>query len=69
MDGLATIRSRNVETELCHEFDELQDVHSAVWQLTMTSMQAFGFWVDFCCCTFVAFVTIGFIVSYDSKKS
>lgn len=67
MDGLATIRSRNVQTELCHEFDELQNVHSSVWQLTMTSITAFGFWIDFLCWTFSACVTFSFIVLYDSK--
>lgn len=35
----------------------------------MTSTQAFAFWVDYLCCTFVACVTFSFIVLYESEAS
>lgn len=33
INGLATIRARNIQNILSNEFDRLQDAHSAVWQL------------------------------------
>lgn len=66
INGLATIRSRNIQNELVHEFDELQNVHSGVWQLAVTSNTACGLWMDCISTAFVASVTFSFIIFYES---
>lgn len=67
INGLATIRARNIQQELTHEFDELQDVHSSVWHLALTSNEACGLWMDCVSTAFVAAVTFSFIILYESK--
>lgn len=67
LSGLSTIRARNIQTELIHEFDSLQDVHSAVWQLAVSSNTACGLWMDCVSTSFVACVTFSFIILYESK--
>lgn len=66
INGLATIRSRSIQNELVHEFDELQNVHSGVWQLAVTSNTACGLWMDCISTAFVASVTFSFIIFYES---
>lgn len=68
INGLTTIRARNIQQELCHEFDELQDVHSSVWHLALTSNEACGLWMDCVSTGFVASVTFSFIILYESKR-
>lgn len=67
INGLATIRARNIQNKLSNEFDALQDVHSAVWQLAMTSNTACGLWMDCVSTAFVASVTFSFIILYESE--
>lgn len=50
---------------ICQEFDALQNVHSAVWQLTMSSNAALGLWLDCISTAFVACVTYSFIVMHQ----
>lgn len=67
INGLTTIRARNIQTKLINEFDELQNVHSAVWQLAMTANTACGLWMDCVSTLFVASVTFSFIILYESE--
>lgn len=67
INGLTTIRTQNINQKLCHEFDELQDVHSAVSQLSSSSAEAYGIWMDLVSTVFLAFVTYGFIFFYESE--
>lgn len=96
INGLATIRARNIQSKYewnspffgmmifinkyfsCHfywleaklasEFDGLQDVHSAVWQLAITSNTACGLWMDCVSTAFVASVTFSFIILYERES-
>lgn len=67
LTGISTIRSRGLQTRLAREFDELQDVHSGIWQLTMSANTALGLWLDCVSTAFVACVTFSFIAMFDSK--
>ncbi|XP_054082256.1 ATP-binding cassette sub-family C member 4 [Zeugodacus cucurbitae] len=60
LSGIATIRARELQEIVTKEFDNLQDVHSAVWQLTMSSNTALGLWLDCISCCFLAAVTFSF---------
>ncbi|XP_004519652.1 multidrug resistance-associated protein 4 [Ceratitis capitata] len=60
LSGIATIRARELQDIVIKEFDCLQDVHSAVWQLTMASNTALGLWLDCVSCCFLASVTFSF---------
>ncbi|KAM7362920.1 CF transmembrane conductance regulator isoform 2-T6 [Cochliomyia hominivorax] len=62
LSGIATIRSRNLQDTVAKEFDNLQDVHSSVWQLTMASNTALGLWLDCVSCCFLTSVTFSFIL-------
>lgn len=67
LSGLATIRSRNLHKVVIREFDDLQNVHSAVWQLTMAANTALGLWLDCVSCCFLTSVTFSFIVLSQRK--
>lgn len=67
INGLATIRARNIQNTLSNEFDRLQDVHSAVWQLGKTANTAFGLWMDCVSTAFLASVIFSFIILYESE--
>ncbi|XP_050316874.1 ATP-binding cassette sub-family C member 4 [Bactrocera neohumeralis] len=60
LSGIATIRARELQDIVIKEFDSLQDVHSAVWQLTMAANTALGLWLDCVSCCFLASVTFSF---------
>uniref|UniRef100_A0A336LRH9 CSON001220 protein n=1 Tax=Culicoides sonorensis TaxID=179676 RepID=A0A336LRH9_CULSO len=62
LNGISTIRANQAQEKVATEFDGLQDVHSAVWQLTMCSNTALGLWLDCISTTFVACVAFSFIV-------
>ncbi|XP_037945079.1 multidrug resistance-associated protein 4 [Teleopsis dalmanni] len=62
LSGIATIRARELQDVVAREFDNLQDVHSAVWQLTMASNTALGLWLDCASCCFLTSVTFSFIM-------
>ena len=67
LSGIATIRSRNLQDTVAKEFDQLQDVHSGVWQLTMASNTALGLWLDCVSCCFLTAVTFSFIILSGRK--
>ncbi|XP_050071787.1 ATP-binding cassette sub-family C member 4 [Anopheles maculipalpis] len=69
LSGLSTIRSSGVQEKIREEFDDLQNVHSAVWQLTMASNAALGLWLDCISTAFVACVTFSFIVLHQDTFS
>lgn len=57
-----------ITAKLSNEFDSLQDVHSGVWQLAITSNTACGLWMDCVSTAFVASVTFSFIILYESES-
>lgn len=67
LNGLSTIRANSAQEKLSLEFDELQDVHSGVWHLTMSSNEALGLWLDCISAAFIACVAFSFIVLNESK--
>lgn len=67
LSGIATIRSRNMQKKVANEFDELQNVHSAVWHLAMASNTALGLWLDCASCCFLTSVTFSFMLFRDGK--
>lgn len=67
LTGIATIRSRNLQDRVAKEFDNLQDVHSGVWQLTMAANTALGLWLDCASCCFLTSVTFSFILLSTRK--
>lgn len=67
--GLITIRTGNIEQKLCHEFDELQNVHSSVFRLTLSSSATFGFYMDIISTLFVACVSYSFVFFYKSMRT
>ncbi|XP_055540970.1 probable multidrug resistance-associated protein lethal(2)03659 isoform X2 [Wyeomyia smithii] len=69
LTGLSTIRANAAQQKITQEFDALQNVHSAVWQLTMSSNAALGLWLDCISTAFVACVTFSFLMLHDSTYS
>ncbi|XP_053697137.1 ATP-binding cassette subfamily C member 4 [Sabethes cyaneus] len=69
LSGLSTIRANEAQKKITQEFDALQNVHSAVWQLTMSSNAALGLWLDCISTGFVACVTFSFIILHDDTYS
>lgn len=67
ISGLSTIRARDIQQELADEFDNLQDVHSGIWQLTMSASAALGLWLDVISTGFIACLTFSFIIFYGGK--
>lgn len=67
ISGLSTIRARDIQQELSDEFDNLQDVHSAIWQLTMSASAALGLWLDMVSTAFIGCLTFSFVIFYNSK--
>ncbi|XP_058822715.1 ATP-binding cassette sub-family C member 4-like [Topomyia yanbarensis] len=67
LSGLSTVRANAAQQKITQEFDALQNVHSAVWQLTMCSNAALGLWLDCISTGFVACVTFSFILLHESE--
>lgn len=61
LTGLSTIRAFEAQPILVHEFDALQDVHTATWFMFLATSSAFGFFLDILSVVFVAFVTFSFL--------
>ncbi|XP_043798521.1 ATP-binding cassette sub-family C member 4-like isoform X2 [Apis laboriosa] len=63
LSGLSTIRSSgsNVIELLQKQFDHLQDVHTGVWYIILVVPIAFGLFIDFVTCMFIACVCFSFI--------
>lgn len=69
LSGISTIRARGLQDVVTREFDNLQDVHSAVWQLTMASNTALGLWLDCVSCCFLTTVAFSFIFLQNQTYS
>ncbi|XP_055606093.1 ATP-binding cassette sub-family C member 4-like [Uranotaenia lowii] len=69
LSGLSTIRASAAQKKISQEFDALQNVHSAVWQLTMSSNAALGLWLDCVSTGFVACVAFSFIALHEDILS
>ncbi|XP_037922724.1 probable multidrug resistance-associated protein lethal(2)03659 isoform X3 [Hermetia illucens] len=69
LSGISTIRSRGLQDTLMKEFDILQDVHSAVWHLTLSVNTALGLWFDLVSCSFLAAVSFSFILIHENTNS
>ncbi|XP_014208061.1 multidrug resistance-associated protein 4-like [Copidosoma floridanum] len=67
LSGLLTIRSCRAEAMVCKEFDSFQDGHTSTYALVLSTMTAFGFWIDLVSVTFVTIVTFSFIF-YDNQS-
>lgn len=67
LTGISTIRSCGLQQRLIREFDGLQDVHSAVWQLATSANTALGLWLDCVSVAFVTAVTFSFISLYGGN--
>ena len=67
LTGISTIRARGLQDVVAREFDNLQDVHSAVWQLTMSANTALGLWLDCVSCCFLTTVAFSFIFLHNRK--
>lgn len=67
LDGMTTIRACGAQMLLQREFDNLQDVHTGAWYLTVTTSLAFGFWLDCISMTFLGIVTFSFLIMDDGK--
>ncbi|XP_055848459.1 ATP-binding cassette sub-family C member 4 [Episyrphus balteatus] len=69
LTGISTIRARGLQDVVAREFDNLQDVHSAVWQLTMSANTALGLWLDCVSCCFLTTVAFSFIFLHNQTFS
>lgn len=69
LNGISTIRSCGLQSTLVKEFDGLQDVHSAVWRLSMAANTALGLWLDTLSVVFILCVTFSFIYIFDGELS
>ncbi|XP_011149209.1 multidrug resistance-associated protein 4-like [Harpegnathos saltator] len=63
LNGLPTIRSNGVDTELMmqKQFDSLQDYHSGAWYLVIAIASIFGLVLDLFTCLFIACICFSFI--------
>ncbi|XP_014221942.1 multidrug resistance-associated protein 4-like [Trichogramma pretiosum] len=64
--GLLTIRACQAERMVTKQFDDHQDYHTAAFSLVLSTMSAFGFWIDLVSVAFVAVVTYSFVILNDS---
>ncbi|XP_003399081.1 ATP-binding cassette sub-family C member 4 isoform X1 [Bombus terrestris] len=64
LSGLTTIRSSgsNIVELLQKQFDDLQDVHTGAWCMTISIPETFGLYLDFVAIMFVACVCLSFIL-------
>lgn len=68
INGLTTIRTRNIQIQLINEFHGLQNVHSAMWQLVQSGKAARDLWMDLICFLFVTVVTFTYLIYHKSEK-
>ncbi|XP_057321788.1 ATP-binding cassette sub-family C member 4-like [Microplitis mediator] len=71
LNGLTTIRSRgkDVQSMLCKEFDQYQDIHTGAWFLVITTGSAFGLILDLIACIFVTCVCFSLILMDPENTS
>lgn len=66
LNGLSTIRAFNAETVLAEEFDNHQDLNSSAFYMFLAASRAFGFWLDFTLCLYIALVITSFFIMENS---
>lgn len=66
LNGLATVRAFNAEAILSQEFDSHQDLNSSAFYLFLSASRAFGFWLDFTLCVYIALVIMSFFIMENS---
>jgi ATP-binding cassette subfamily C (CFTR/MRP) protein 4 len=69
LNGISTIRASKITTRVTSEFDQLQNVHSAVYHLMVSSNEALGLWLDLISSAFIASVTFSFLYLNDDTAS
>lgn len=57
LNGISTIRASKITSRVTNEFDLLQDVHSSVYHLMVSSNEALGLWLDRKCLKFCSLLT------------
>ncbi|XP_078042801.1 putative multidrug resistance-associated protein lethal(2)03659 [Augochlora pura] len=65
LQGLTTIRAFKAEKLVTTNFDNHQDLHSSAWYFFFSCSRAFGLYIETICMTYMALVTIMFIVFDD----
>ena len=65
--GLATIRAFKAEKSFEKEFDQIQDVHTAVWFLHISASRWYGFMLDLSCAFYIIFTTVLLTFNLASK--
>lgn len=66
LNGLSTIRAFNAEAILTKEFDNHQDLNSTAFYMFLAASRAFGFWLDFTLCVYIAIVILSFFLMSNS---
>ncbi|KAJ8954555.1 hypothetical protein NQ318_000789 [Aromia moschata] len=61
LQGLTTIRAFEAQEILTMEFDNYQDQYSAAYFMFLGANRTFGFWLDFHCVAYIAFVTVSIL--------
>ncbi|XP_049951743.1 ATP-binding cassette sub-family C member 4-like isoform X1 [Schistocerca serialis cubense] len=61
LNGLTTIRSSAAENMVMKEFDNLQDLHTSSWYMSIAGKTAFGFVLDVLSAIFVSLVILSFL--------
>lgn len=61
LSGLSTIRSCKAQKIVCRDFDEHQDITSAVYYLCLVTTTAYGMWLDLIAWVVLAFMVYTFI--------
>ncbi|XP_017890581.1 multidrug resistance-associated protein 4-like [Ceratina calcarata] len=69
LNGLVTIRSSGAETMtlLKDQFDDLQDVHTGAWYMTIVTPVVFGLYLDIAVVLFLLFLCFSFILTYNEN--
>ena len=67
--GLTTIRAFKAEQDFNHEFDQIQDVHTAAWFFHLCSCRWFGVVLDLICTGYIIITTVLLTINLDNKTS
>ncbi|KAJ8954547.1 hypothetical protein NQ318_000781, partial [Aromia moschata] len=62
VQGLTTIRALGVQDMLKRRFDDYQNQYTASCFLSLGANRSFGFWLDFHCVVYTAFIVISILV-------
>ncbi|XP_046392253.1 probable multidrug resistance-associated protein lethal(2)03659 [Ischnura elegans] len=69
LQGLPTIRAHGAQNILITEFDNIQDINSSAYFMSMSISTAFGFCLDIMCLIYMAVVTFSFLLFDDVMVS